>query len=47
MFGFVDNFLLYSLFCASRIILFVWVEKFQNKPQKFFFANLACFSTCV
>ena len=32
--GFVDNLLLYSLFCASRNILLIEIENIPNKPRK-------------
>ena len=41
---FVDNLLLYSLFCASRCILLIEIEDIETKKMR---ATLACLLTCA
>ena len=47
MLGFVDSFVLYSLICASRRILFIDDENFPKNPANIMCATLACQSTCL
>ena len=48
MLGFVDIFVLYSLICASRRILFIDDENIPNfHPANNMRATLACRFTCV
>ena len=47
VFGLVELFVLYSLFCASRSILFFDVENIPKKPAISMRATLACLFTCV
>ena len=47
VFGLVDNFVLYSFFCASRGILFIDDEKIPKNPANSIRATLACLFTCV
>ena len=43
----MDNFVLYSLICASKIILFIDDENIPKKPANSMRATLACLFTCV
>ena len=47
MFGLVDSFVLYSLICASKSILFIDDENIPKKPANSMRATLACLFTCV
>ena len=47
VFGVVDNFVLYSFICASKIILFIGVENIPKNPAKSMRATLACLLNCV
>ena len=47
MLGFVDSFVLYSLICASRKILFIDDENIPENPANNMRATLACRFTCV
>ena len=47
MLGFVDSFVLYSLICASRRILFIDDENIPKHPANNMRATLACLFTCV
>ena len=47
MLGFVDSFVLYSLNCASRRILFIDDENIPKSTAKIMRATLACRFTCV
>ena len=44
---FVDSFVLYSLICASRRILFIDDENIPKNPANNMRATLACRFTCV
>ena len=46
VFGVVDNFVLYSFICASKIILFLDLENIPKNPAKSMRATLACLLTC-
>ena len=46
-FGFVDSFVLYSLICASKRILFIDDENIPKNPANNMRATLACRFTCV
>ena len=45
--GLVDTFVLYSVICASKSILFIDVEKIPKNPAKSVRATLACLISCV
>ena len=47
MFGFVDSFVLYSLICASKKILFMDDENIPKNPANNMRATLACRFNCV
>ena len=47
VFGVVDNFVLYSFICASKIILFIDVENIPKNPAKSMRATLAFLLNCV
>ena len=47
VFGVVDNFVLYSFICASKIILTIDVENFPKGPTKSMRTTLACLLTYV
>ena len=47
MLGFVDSFVLYSLICAYRRILFIDDENIPKNPANNMRATLACLFTCV
>ena len=47
MFEFVDSFVLYSLICASKSILFIDDENIPKNPANIMRATLACRFTCV
>ena len=47
MLGFVDSFVLYSLICASRRILFIDDENIPKNPANKMCATLACRFTFV
>ena len=47
MFSFVDYFVLYSLICASKSILFIDDENIPKNPAINMRATLACRFTCV
>ena len=38
---------MYSLICASKSVLFLYVENIQKKPANSMRATLACLFTCV
>ena len=43
----MDNFVLYSLICASKSIIFIDVENIPKKPANSMRATLACLFTFV
>ena len=45
--GLVDIFVLYSLICASKSILFIDDENIPKKPANNMCATLGCLFTCV
>ena len=45
--GFFDSFVLYSLICASKMILFFDDENIPKNPANNMCATLACRFTCV
>ena len=47
VFGFVDNFVLYSLICASKSILFIDDENIPKNSANNIRATLACRFICV
>ena len=47
VFGFVNIFVLYSLICASKSILFTDVEKIPKNSAQSISATLACLFTCI
>ena len=47
VFSFVDSFVLYSLICASKSILFIDAEKVPKNPANSMRAALDCQFSCV
>ena len=47
VFVIVDNFFLFSVICASRLILVIEVEKIRKTPANEMCITLACLLSCV